>query len=50
MGRDNQSSIHEKKDFEIIKRQYKNIVDILTYDDLILRIERLIEKFVCKEQ
>jgi hypothetical protein len=50
MGRDSQLNQNEKKDFEIIKRQYKNIVDILTYDDLILRIERLIDKFVCKQQ
>lgn len=35
----------QKFDFEIIKRQYSNIVDIITYDDLIRRLENLIEKF-----
>ena len=36
----------QTRDFEIIKRQYKNIVDIMTYDDLLSRIERII--FVLK--
>lgn len=35
----------QKFDFEIIKRQYSNIVDIITYDDLIRRLENLINKF-----
>ena len=35
----------QKFDFEIIKRQYSNIVDIVTYDDLIRRLENLIKKF-----
>lgn len=35
----------QKFDFEIIKRQYSNIVDIITYDDLIRRLENLIKKF-----
>lgn len=35
----------QKFDFEIIKRQYSNIVDIITYDDLIRRLENLIDKF-----
>lgn len=35
----------QKFDFEIIKRQYSNIIDIITYDDLIKRLENLIKKF-----
>jgi hypothetical protein len=35
----------QKFDFEIIKRHYSNIVDIITYDDLIRRLENLIDKF-----
>lgn len=35
----------QKLDFEIIKRQYSNIVDIITYDDLIRRLKNLIDKF-----
>jgi len=33
----------EKRDFEIIKRKYSNIIDIITYDDLIRRIDRVID-------
>ena len=32
-----------KLDFELIKRQYKNIIDILTYDDLLRRLDTLIQ-------
>jgi hypothetical protein len=39
LGRDNNLSNNQKKDFEVIKRKYKNIIDILTYDDLIRRVE-----------
>ncbi len=45
IGRNQFSSKEEENDFEVIKRKYKNIVDILTYDDLILRTKRLINKF-----
>jgi len=38
-------SKEQKLDFEIIKRQYTNIIDIITYDDLIRRLENLIKKF-----
>lgn len=33
------------RDLEIIKRKYKNVMDIVTYDDLITRLEKIIEKF-----
>lgn len=29
--------------FELIKRQYKNIADIMTYNDLISKYERIID-------
>lgn len=45
MGRDSELSSEQKFDFEIIKRKYKNIVDILTYDDLLRRLNSLIKKF-----
>lgn len=45
MGRDKNFNEKQEIDFEIIKRKYKNIVDIITYDDLIERLERLIFKF-----
>ncbi|MBM2814927.1 MAG: hypothetical protein HW421_1689 [Ignavibacteria bacterium] len=39
MGRENKLSKEQKQDFEVIKRKYKNIIDIITYDDLINRLE-----------
>lgn len=45
MGRSADLSEEQKNDFEIIRRKYANIVDIVTYDDLIHRLECLIEKF-----
>jgi hypothetical protein len=49
MGRDSELSSEQKFDFEIIKRKYKNIVDILTYDDLLRRLNSLISKFSAVE-
>lgn len=39
MGRENKLSSDQKKDFEVVKRKYKNIIDIITYDNLIERLE-----------
>jgi hypothetical protein len=44
MGRDNNLSEEQRQDFEVIKRKYKNIIDILTYDDLLRRIRFTIEQ------
>lgn len=43
MGRENSFKSEQKQDFEIIKRQYKNVIEIITYDDLIQRIKNQIE-------
>jgi hypothetical protein len=43
MGRDTLLSKAQKDDFEVVKRKYKNIIDIITYDDLIRRLETLIK-------
>lgn len=40
MGRSNEFEEQQREDFEIIKRKYKNIIDIITYDDLLHRLER----------
>jgi hypothetical protein len=45
IGRSKDFSDREKLDFEIIKRKYSNIMDIITYDDLINRLENIIKKF-----
>lgn len=33
----------KKKDFELIKRQYKHIADVMTYDDLLHRLNSIID-------
>ncbi len=45
MGRDNDLDKAQQQDFELIKRKYRNIIDIITYDDLIRRLKSLIMKF-----
>jgi len=45
MGRSNNLTLNQKNDFEIIKRKYKNVVDIITYDDLIERLEAIVNRF-----
>lgn len=45
IGRSNQLTEREKLDFEIIRRKYSNIMDIITYDDLVNRLENIIKKF-----
>lgn len=42
LGRSNNFNEQQTRDFELIKRQYKNVADIMTYDDLIARFERII--------
>ena len=38
LGRDEFMNKRQKEDFEIVKRQYKNIADIMTYDDFLQRL------------
>ncbi|MFQ6759452.1 MAG: DUF4263 domain-containing protein [Deltaproteobacteria bacterium] len=42
LGRDKDFDDRQKFDFEIIKRKYANIVDIMTYDDLLRRLDNII--------
>jgi hypothetical protein len=44
MGRDNTLTLEQKMDFEVVRRKYKNIVDIITYDDLLRRLKITIEQ------
>lgn len=44
LGRSDKLTKEQKDDFELIRRQYKDIVEIMTYDDLINRIYNLVEK------
>ena len=43
LGRSKDFNSQQKNDFELIKRQYKNITEIMTYDDLLFRIKNIIE-------
>ncbi len=43
MGRDNNLSASQKSDFEVVKRKYKNVIDIITYDDLLRRLGAIVE-------
>lgn len=45
MGRDLNLSPSQQRDFEVVKRKYKNIVDIITYDDLVRRLEAVLKQF-----
>jgi hypothetical protein len=42
-GRDSNLSDRERFDFEFVRRNYSNVVDIITYDDLLRRLGRIIE-------
>jgi hypothetical protein len=48
MGRDNKLTPDQLKDFEVIKRKYKNIMDIITYDELIRRLKFTIALWTAK--
>ena len=41
-GRSNEFTEEQRKDFELIKRQYKHVADIMTYDDLAQRLKNII--------
>lgn len=44
LGRDSNFTDRQKFDFEIMKRKYANIIDILTYDDLLRRLNNIISR------
>lgn len=45
MGREQSLNSDQLSDLEVIKRKFKNVVDIITYDDLLKRINLMIQKF-----
>jgi hypothetical protein len=44
MGRENKLSKEQRQDFEVVKRKYKNVIDIITYDNLIDRLKYTINQ------
>jgi hypothetical protein len=45
MGRDKNLTDAQRRDFEVVKRKYKHIADIITYDDLLRRLEFVLKQF-----
>lgn len=45
MGRDKGLTDEQKSDFEVIRRQYRNVLDIVTYDDLLRRLKVIRDNF-----
>ena len=43
LGRENDFNGDQRFDFEIIRRKYANMLDIMTYDDLLRRVANIIE-------
>lgn len=50
LGRSHNLTDEQRHDFEIIKRKYKHIIDIITYDDLLNRLENLIKFWKLKAE
>lgn len=48
MGRENCLSDEQRYDLEVIRRKYRNVVDIITYDELIRRLRNIMSKFTDK--
>lgn len=44
MRRETNLSDKQRDDFEIVKRKYKKVIDIITYDDLLQRLDFAIEQ------
>lgn len=44
MGRDHDMIPQQRHDFEVVRRHYKHIADIVTYDDLLRRLETVLTK------
>ena len=47
-GRSKDFNQQQLADLELIKRQYKHVADIMTYDDLLLRLRNIIESLKLK--
>lgn len=48
MGRDKGLTDEQKSDFEVIRRKYRNVLDIVTYDDLLRRLKVIRNHFKSK--
>jgi len=46
MGRDNTLTSEQRNDFQVIRRKYRHVADIMTYDDLLRRLKSIHAQFV----
>ena len=45
MGRDATFTPDQRTDFEVIRRKYRHVVEIMTYDDLLRRLKVIRAQF-----
>lgn len=45
MGRDKNLTDDQKSDFEVIRRKYRHVVEIMTYDDMLRRLKVIHQQF-----
>lgn len=45
MGRDTALTPDQRTDFEVIRRKYRHVVEIMTYDDLLRRLKTIRDQF-----
>jgi hypothetical protein len=45
MGRDHNLTTEQRTDFEVIRRKYRHVVEIMTYDDLLRRLKTIRDQF-----
>lgn len=48
MGRDVALTPEQKSDFEVIRRKYRNVLEIMTYDDMLRRLKTIRDQFKSK--
>lgn len=46
LGRENKLSANQRQDFEVIKRKYGNVIEIITYDELLRRVDSTLEHWL----
>lgn len=45
LGRSDKLNVEQLRDFEILRRKYKHVAEIISYDDLVHRLDSLLKKF-----
>jgi hypothetical protein len=43
MGRDHNLTDEQRHDFEVMRRQYRSVIDVITYDDLLRRLDFVVK-------